>query len=51
MRLTISTLAATVALSSAVFAEPTAPGNIKFGENGEVELALTAVGKGGLNRR
>ena len=43
MRLTIITLAAAVALSSTVFAEPTAPGNIKFGENGEVELALTGV--------
>ena len=43
MRLTIITLAGAVALSSTVFAEPTAPGNIKFGENGEVELALTGV--------
>ncbi len=37
------TLAAVVALSSASFAETTAPGNIKFGENGAVELALTGV--------
>ena len=43
MRLTIITLAVAVALSSTAFAEPTAPGNIKFGENGEVELALTGV--------
>ena len=43
MRLTIITLAAAVALTSTAFAEPTAPGNIKFGENGEVELALTDV--------
>ena len=30
MRLTLITLAAAVALSSTVFAEPTAPGNIKL---------------------
>jgi sulfur-oxidizing protein SoxX len=43
MRLTIITLAAAVALSNTAFAEATAPGSIKFGENGEVELALTGV--------
>ncbi len=43
MRLTIITLAAAVALSNTAFAEPTAPGSIKFGENGEVEIALTGV--------
>ena len=43
MRLTIIALAAAVALSSTAFAEPTEPRNIKFGENGEVELALTGV--------
>ena len=36
MRLTTITLAAVVALSSASFAETTAPGDIKFGENFEV---------------
>ncbi len=43
MRLIIITLAAMVALSSTSIAEPTAPESIKFGENGEVELALTGV--------
>ena len=36
-------MAATVAFSSALYAETISPGNIKFGENGEVELALTGV--------
>ena len=43
MRLIKITLAALVALSSTSFAETTAPGNIKFDENGAVELALTGV--------
>jgi len=43
MRLTTITLAAVVALSSASFAETTAPGDIKFGENGEVEISLTGA--------
>ena len=43
MRLTKITLAAVVALGSASFAETTAPGNIKFGENGGIELSLTSV--------
>ena len=43
MRLTTITLAAVVALSSASFAETTAPGDIKFGENGEVEISLTGT--------
>ena len=43
MRLTKITLAAVVALGSASFAETTTPGNIKFGENGGIELALTSV--------
>ena len=43
MRLTKITLAAVVALGSASFAETTAPGKIKFGENGGIELSLTSV--------
>ena len=43
MRLTKITLAAVVALGSASFAETTAPGNIKCGENGGIELSLTRV--------
>ena len=43
MRLTTITLAVAVALSSASFAETIAPGDIKFGESGEVEISLTGV--------
>ena len=43
MRVTTIILAVAVAFSSASFAETTAPGNIKFGENGEIELALTGT--------
>ena len=43
MRVLIIIIAATVAFSSALYAETISPGNIKFGENGEVELALTGV--------
>ena len=43
MRVLTIIMAATVAFSSALYAETISPGNIKFGENGEVELALTGV--------
>ena len=43
MRVLTIIIAATVAFSSALYAETISPGNIKFGENGEVELALTGV--------
>jgi sulfur-oxidizing protein SoxX len=43
MRVTTIILAAAVAFSSASFAETIAPGSIKFGENGEIELALTGA--------
>ena len=43
MRVTTIILAVAVAFSSASFAETTAPGNIKFGENGGIELSLTSV--------
>jgi sulfur-oxidizing protein SoxX len=43
MRVKTIILAIVVAFSSASFAETTAPGKIKFGENGEIELALTGT--------
>ena len=43
MRVLTIIMAATVAFSSALYAETISPGNIKFGENGVVELALTGV--------
>ena len=43
MRVLTIIMAATVAFSSVLYAETISPGNIKFGENGEVELALTGV--------
>ena len=43
MRVLTIIMAATVAFSSVLYAETISPGNIKFGENGEVELALTRV--------
>ena len=43
MRVLTIIMAATVAFSTVLYAETISPGNIKFGENGEVELALTGV--------
>ena len=43
MRVLTIIMAATVAFSGVLYAETISPGNIKFGENGEVELALTGV--------
>ena len=43
MRVLTIIMAATVTFSSVLYAETISPGNIKFGENGEVELALTGV--------
>ena len=43
MRVLTIIMAATVTFSSVLYSETISPGNIKFGENGEVELALTGV--------
>ena len=51
MRVLTIIMAATVAFSSVLYAETISPGNIKFGENGEVELALTGVAGDAANGR
>ena len=51
MRVLTIIMAATVAFSSVLYAETISPGNIKFGENGEVELALTGVAGDAISGR
>ena len=51
MRVLTIIMAATVAFSTVLYAETTSPGNIKFGENGEVELALTGAAGDAANGR